>query len=102
MFPPDPNPTATQKRAVKKMQSDVAKYIESDLLAPGHIAPYKRLAFSTLVYACALKPDAHIVRIIMQRLLAEDEANLPTTQIGMHNILLQQFELIRNLDLNKN
>lgn len=37
------------------------------------LTPFKGLAFSTLVYACALKPDAPIVKLLLRRFQAEDE-----------------------------
>ena len=68
--------TEEQKKTVVELQKRVVAHV-AKLLQPGHTDPYKGQAFKVLAYASALKPDAHIIKTILQRLLAEDEYNVP-------------------------
>lgn len=75
MFPTDEEVDGAQKREVRQLQQKVAKYVGEELLAPANMAPSKSVAISTLAYACAMKPGAHIIKVLLRRLLDEDEAN---------------------------
>lgn len=67
--------TEEQEQGVKEMQWAVAKHVRDKLLNIG-LTEFQGLAFQTLAYSHALSPDTHIIKVIMARLLAEDEAGI--------------------------
>lgn len=65
--------TPHEEEDARKMQRKVMRHVADELLERGLLTPYKGLALSTLVYACALEPRAPIVKLLLKRLRAEDE-----------------------------
>lgn len=80
IYPSGKSVTIEQKKNAKFMQQEVMKYVSDELLANGLIKPFKGLAFSTFVYACALKPDCAIVKLLLRRLLLEYEEALHSNE----------------------
>ncbi|CAM9255418.1 unnamed protein product, partial [Laminaria digitata] len=69
--------TDKAKANVFKTQRKMGEYVKTEVTAEG-TPKYKGNAFITLVFGYALKGDAHIIEVMMNRLRAEDAASSAT------------------------